>query len=316
MTWPSVCADAKLLRLLDRSIHLSIYQSVWLRNQGFRQLLQYAGYAWAIETELASPEDIKGYWENALPIWQVKHGGRGLPTRARRVPVSRPAAPTNTRCVFLWVWQSLVLLPRTFRSHSVLPCIYHRASPSQFFFSGRQAAARERHGARRLRPRPFGERPRQPAVRRRDSVLSPIHRPAAATSRGLSGIFSTTLREDRTARRGNGVRPAQQHARSAQVRADGNASPGEVLLQVRVNTTVFCFWPNVKRLFHGRVGLDWYARSYASHTVSARLLMGPDRGHQERPSWALLPVCLFVGLSRVRWPRRAWHVCHRSFAAG
>eukprot|EP00752_Nemacystus_decipiens_P002827 g2635.t1 len=41
------------------------------RDGGFRELLNYAGFAWAIETELASVEETTDYWENAAPIWEL-----------------------------------------------------------------------------------------------------------------------------------------------------------------------------------------------------------------------------------------------------
>eukprot|EP00752_Nemacystus_decipiens_P006691 g6017.t1 len=40
-------------------------------SRGFHGLLQYAGMAWTLDTELASEEDVKGYWENAAPIWEL-----------------------------------------------------------------------------------------------------------------------------------------------------------------------------------------------------------------------------------------------------
>eukprot|EP00752_Nemacystus_decipiens_P006689 g6015.t1 len=39
--------------------------------RGFHGLLQYAGMSWTLEPELASVEDIKGYWENVPPIWEL-----------------------------------------------------------------------------------------------------------------------------------------------------------------------------------------------------------------------------------------------------
>lgn len=45
--------------------------------QGFRELLQYTGFAWVMETQLASVEEINSYWENVPPIWEVGHGGGG-----------------------------------------------------------------------------------------------------------------------------------------------------------------------------------------------------------------------------------------------
>lgn len=47
-------------------------QNFRLRHQGFHGLLQYAGMTWTLEPELASAEDITGYWENASPIWEVR----------------------------------------------------------------------------------------------------------------------------------------------------------------------------------------------------------------------------------------------------
>lgn len=53
-------------------------QFVWPQIQGFRELLQYAGFAWVIETDLASEEETTGYWENAAPIWEVRWAGDSL----------------------------------------------------------------------------------------------------------------------------------------------------------------------------------------------------------------------------------------------
>eukprot|EP00752_Nemacystus_decipiens_P002826 g2634.t1 len=39
--------------------------------RGFRELLKYTGFAWAIETEVASAEDTNSYWKNMPPIWQL-----------------------------------------------------------------------------------------------------------------------------------------------------------------------------------------------------------------------------------------------------
>ncbi|CAM9315888.1 unnamed protein product [Pylaiella littoralis] len=38
---------------------------------GIHQVLGYAGKAWVFERELASPEEIDGYWESTTPIWQL-----------------------------------------------------------------------------------------------------------------------------------------------------------------------------------------------------------------------------------------------------
>eukprot|EP00903_Cladosiphon_okamuranus_P006027 g5945.t1 len=38
---------------------------------GINEVLRYAGKAWVFERELASAEEISGYWENASPIWQL-----------------------------------------------------------------------------------------------------------------------------------------------------------------------------------------------------------------------------------------------------
>ena len=43
------------------------------QHQDFHGLLQYAGMAWTFDAELASEEDIKAYWENVPPVWEV-HG--------------------------------------------------------------------------------------------------------------------------------------------------------------------------------------------------------------------------------------------------
>lgn len=42
------------------------------RHQGFRDVLQYAGFAKAIEKKLAPVKDITDYWENVPPVWQVR----------------------------------------------------------------------------------------------------------------------------------------------------------------------------------------------------------------------------------------------------
>eukprot|EP00903_Cladosiphon_okamuranus_P019499 g17932.t1 len=39
--------------------------------RGFRELLKYAGFAWAIEPALVSTEDTNGYWENVPPVWEL-----------------------------------------------------------------------------------------------------------------------------------------------------------------------------------------------------------------------------------------------------
>ena len=41
-------------------------------RQGINEVLRYAGKAWVFERDLASAEDISGYWENAAPIWRVR----------------------------------------------------------------------------------------------------------------------------------------------------------------------------------------------------------------------------------------------------
>ena len=49
-----------------------MYNSFLAPNtQGFRELLKYAGFAWAIETDLAPAEDTTSYWKTVPPIWQV-----------------------------------------------------------------------------------------------------------------------------------------------------------------------------------------------------------------------------------------------------
>lgn len=45
------------------------------KPQGFPELLKYAGFAWAIETELASAEDTTGYWKNVPPVYKVRIRG-------------------------------------------------------------------------------------------------------------------------------------------------------------------------------------------------------------------------------------------------
>ncbi len=50
------------------------------RSQGFTDMLRYVRMPWTIEQDLASAEDIRSYWEEAAPIWEVSPAGaRPLP---------------------------------------------------------------------------------------------------------------------------------------------------------------------------------------------------------------------------------------------
>ena len=51
--------------------HVQLVLAPAPNTQGFRELLKYAGFAWAIETDLAPVEDTSSYWKNVAPIWQV-----------------------------------------------------------------------------------------------------------------------------------------------------------------------------------------------------------------------------------------------------
>lgn len=69
-------------------------------HQGFHGLLEYAGMAWAYETELASEEDGKAYWESVHPVWEVHGAVTGLvgvgpprPDRTKRWLPSVVGAP-------------------------------------------------------------------------------------------------------------------------------------------------------------------------------------------------------------------------------
>ncbi len=42
-----------------------------LHCQGFNDLLYYARMGWTYAQDLASAEDIKSYWEEAAPTWEV-----------------------------------------------------------------------------------------------------------------------------------------------------------------------------------------------------------------------------------------------------
>lgn len=63
--------------------------SVWQHTtQGIRDVLRYAGKAWVFERGLASTEEIRDYWEDGVPIWNVSAGSvcivaRTCPPRLR-----------------------------------------------------------------------------------------------------------------------------------------------------------------------------------------------------------------------------------------
>lgn len=75
-------------------------QLVRRRHQGFHGLLQYAEMSWTLEPELASTEDIKCFWENVSPIWEVRRGhGPPCPHQTSNRFADTPLALGRTRDV-------------------------------------------------------------------------------------------------------------------------------------------------------------------------------------------------------------------------
>ena len=64
--------------------------------------MHYAGMAWTLDTEVASAEDVRSYWENAAPIWEVIHVGQQLSGfgAALQPMIGRTSAAVLVVCFF------------------------------------------------------------------------------------------------------------------------------------------------------------------------------------------------------------------------
>lgn len=116
--------------------------------------MHYAGMAWTLDTEVASAEDVRSYWENAAPIWEVIYVGQqlsglgaalqpmigrtsaavlvvcflstpliGAPLRGRRGSLRSTAPPLLSCAALLYVQQPL-LPERTTGSPSFLSSVW------------------------------------------------------------------------------------------------------------------------------------------------------------------------------------------------